>query len=69
MKEKLLPLSPMERIMKKAGASRVSLDAMEELRLALEEHGDEISRHALKLSEHAGRRTIRAEDIRLALKK
>jgi len=32
----------------------------------LEEYGLEISREAIKLAEHAGRKTVKAEDIKLA---
>ncbi len=57
----------MERILKKAGAKRVGKDATEELRKTLEEFGVEISSIAVKLAEHAKRKTVTAEDIRLAL--
>jgi histone H3/H4 len=32
----------------------------------LEEYGLAISREAIKLAEHAGRKTVKAEDIKLA---
>ena len=61
-----IPLAAMERILKKAGAKRVSEDAKEALRQTLEQHALEIGRDAAKYCDHAGRRTVRAEDIKLA---
>lgn len=61
-------LAAMYRIMKKSGAERVSDDAADELRKVLEEVAERISRQAVDLSVHAGRKTLRPEDIRLASK-
>jgi histone H3/H4 len=54
--------------MKKSGAERVSDDAADELRKVLEEVGERIARQAVDLSVHAGRKTIKAEDVRFAAK-
>ena len=64
----LLPLAGMERLLKKAGAERVSEDSKKELGLVLEEIGTELGRKALELSNHASRKTIKKEDISLAFK-
>lgn len=61
-------LAAMYRVLKKSGAERVSDDAADELRKVLEEVGERISRHAIELSVHAGRKTIKPEDIRFAAK-
>lgn len=61
-------LAAMYRIMKKSGAERVSDDAADELRKILEEVAERISRQAAELSTHAGRKTIKPDDIRLASK-
>ncbi len=61
-----LPLTSVERIIRGAGAERVSEDASKELREILEAFGTEISSKAIKLSTHAGRKTVTAEDIKLA---
>jgi histone H3/H4 len=46
---------------------RVSESAAEELRRVLEDIGMRIGREAAKFATHAGRKTIRAEDVRLAV--
>jgi DNA-binding protein len=61
-------LAAMYRVMKKSGAERVSDEAADELRKVLEEVGERIARQAVELSVHAGRKTVKAEDIRLAAK-
>jgi histone H3/H4 len=58
--------SAVERIMKKAGAERVSADATETLIVLMEEYGVFLSREAKKMSDHAGRKTLRGSDIRMA---
>lgn len=58
----------MYRFMKKSGAERVSDDAADELRKVLEEVATKIASQALELSIHAGRKTIKSEDIRFAAK-
>jgi len=61
-------LAPIYRILKKAGADRAGEDAVIELARVLDQVGVEIGRHAVELSTHAGRKTIKAEDVRLAAK-
>lgn len=58
----------MYRIMKKSGADRVSDDAADELRKVVEDVAERIAKYAVDLSVHAGRKTIKPEDIRLASK-
>ncbi|AEG18760.1 histone family protein [Methanobacterium paludis] len=63
-----LPVAPIGRIIKNAGAERVSDDARAALAKVLEEKGEEISSQAVKLAKHAGRKTIKASDIEMAVK-
>ena len=61
-----LPNAPVERIIRNAGAERVSKEAVEELKQAVEELGEEIALDASKLADHADRNTNKKEDITLA---
>ena len=61
-----IPVAPVMRIIRKAGAERVSSDAGEALADLMEDYGAKISREAHKLASHAGRKTISAHDIRMA---
>ncbi len=64
-----MQLAPMHRIIKKAGAKRVSEDGAEELRKVLERVGIKISKEAIDFAVHAGRKTVKSEDIEIATKK
>ncbi|MAF89309.1 MAG: histone family protein [archaeon] len=61
-----LPIAPFERLLKKAGAGRVSEDAAERLRDTVEEQTLEIARKAVSYASHAKRKTVRKEDVVLA---
>ncbi|MBW2973294.1 NFYB/HAP3 family transcription factor subunit [Candidatus Woesearchaeota archaeon] len=69
MAKRSIPLAAMEKILKQAGASRVSDKAKIALRDVLEECVEQISNDAIRFAAHAGRKTIKAGDIKLALKK
>ncbi len=61
-----LPLAPVDRIMRKAGASRVSEDAAKAMADELYQYCMELGFEAAKLAEHAGRKTVTPEDVKLA---
>lgn len=61
--------APMYRIIKKAGAHRVSESAARELAGILEELGVKIGREALDFAMYARRRTGRGKDVRIAAAK
>lgn len=64
-----LPLAPVERILKKAGAPRVSRKAAEEFASVLEDIASELAEECAALAKHAGRKTVLAEDVKLAKRK
>lgn len=64
-----LPIAPVERMIKKAGAERVSDSAKDALTKCIEEYATEVSKEAVKLAEYANRKTVRAEDIDMAIKR
>jgi len=68
MKTSELGLSAMNRILKKAGAERVTQESANELRRIVEDIAYEIAKNSIEMAKHAGRRTIRAEDVKLGSK-
>ena len=67
--KKLLPRLPFERILKKAGAKRVSQSALEAFAQVMEDKLMDIAKEAVALTKHAGRKTVLPEDVRLAYKR
>jgi len=55
-----------ERIIKDAGVERVSKDTKETLARLMDEYGTLLAKEAKKMSDHAGRKTLRGDDIRMA---
>jgi len=63
-----LGLSAMYRILKKSGAQRVSDESATELRRVVEEIAEAIAKNAVEDANHAGRKTVKADDVKLASK-
>ena len=67
-KRSVIAAAPMAEILKHAGAERVSEPAAQALAAVIKEMAFEISKDAVKFAHHAGRKTIKREDIELARK-
>ncbi len=63
-----IPKDPISRIIKEAGAERVSEDAKAELAAYVEEVAREVAKEATQVAKIAKRKTIKADDIKLAIK-
>jgi len=65
----ILAKAPVDKMIRKAGAERVGEDAVIAMAEYLEDFGLSIAKEAAALARHAGRKTVRAEDISLALER
>ena len=64
-----LSTAAVRRLIEKAGADRVGDDAVEELGKIIEDYAVQVSKEATALAKHAGRKTVKADDIKLAAKR
>ena len=62
-----IPKAPVKRIIQDAGAERVSADAVDALVEYLEDYAEEVSKKAITYAKYAKRKTVKAEDIALAI--
>jgi len=65
----MIAKASVDKLIRKAGAERVSEDASKALAKILEEEAIDIAREAVTLAEHAGRKTVKKEDVELAVKR
>lgn len=63
-----ISLASIRRIIKKAGADRISQEAVEYLREIAEKYIFNIAKTAVELAEHAKRKTLLKEDILRAIR-
>ncbi len=64
-----LSTAAVRRLIEMAGADRVGDDAVEELGKILEDYAVKVGKEATGLARHAGRKTVKAQDIQLAIKR
>jgi histone H3/H4 len=64
-----LSTAAVRRLIEMAGADRVGDDAVEELGKMLEDFAVKVGKEATGLARHAGRKTVKAQDIQLAIKR
>lgn len=55
-----------ERLIRNAGAFRVSVGAVSRLNETLTDYGMNVSRHAVDIAKHSGRKTVQEADVKLA---
>ena len=55
-----------ERLIRNAGAQRVSADAIEKMNEILTDFGINVGKYAVEIAQHAGRKTVKGEDVKLA---
>lgn len=63
-----IPLAPCEKILRKNGAPRVSVEAARAFALVLESVASHVAKDAAELAKHAGRNTVMVDDVKLARK-
>lgn len=63
-----LPLAPVERVMRNAGAERISIDAVKKAADLAEQQIKKLTERALQTAQKEGRVTINSKDIVLASK-
>ena len=55
-----------ERLIREAGAFRVSADAVERMNEIVSEYGLSLAKYAVEIARHNGRKTVKESDIKLA---
>jgi DNA-binding protein len=67
-KRSIIASAPMADILKQAGAERVAEPAAQAMADIIKEIAFNMSKDAVKFAKHAGRKTVKKEDIELARK-
>ena len=55
-----------DKLIRNAGAHRVSADAIERMNELLTDYGMQLARYAVEIARHSGRKTVKDEDVKLA---
>ena len=64
----IIPKAPIAKIVQNAGAKRVSAGAVVVLVDYLIDYANDISERASRIAKHSGRKTVKAGDIKIAIK-
>jgi len=64
----IIPKAPVARILIRAGAKRVSADAVDAFTEVLQDLALKIGEQASRIAKHSGRKTVQEGDIKLAAK-
>ena len=67
-KRSIVAAAPMAEILRHAGAERVSEPAAKALATVVKDVAFSIAKDAVKFAHHAGRKTVKREDVELARK-
>ena len=67
-KRSIIAAAPMAEILRHAGAERVSEPAAKALAAVMKDVAFSVAKDAVKFARHAGRKTVKREDIELARK-
>ncbi len=63
-----IPKAPITRLVKSAGAERISKEAEEKIVEAVEAYTIKLAKAVTDSADHAGRKTLQAEDVDFVLK-
>lgn len=63
-----LPKAPINRMFKKIGGDRLSAEARDLILADVEDYAMDLMKGSLNISKHVGRKTVLAEDVKLAKK-
>ncbi|MFX0174040.1 MAG: histone [Candidatus Hodarchaeota archaeon] len=66
MPKKSFASARVERIIREAGAARVSADALDRMNEIISDRGSRIAKYAVEIARHSGRKTVKESDIKLA---
>jgi len=58
-----------EKLIRDAGARRVSADAISRLNEVLTDYGMSLAKYAVEIARHSGRKTVKENDVKLAATK
>ena len=67
-KTHIIPRAPVARLLFKAGAERVSQDAVSAFAEVIHNIAEDIGSKSARIARHSGRKTVQDKDVRLAAK-